>query len=63
LDGRVSSPGVVPGVGVVTFAGGSANAEATIKHADDAMYEAKRAGGDRLSARVWQREELIVPTV
>jgi diguanylate cyclase (GGDEF)-like protein len=55
--------GITASVGVVTFAGGSANAEAFIKHADDAMYEAKRAGGDRLSARVWQREELIVPTV
>ncbi|MEO5840993.1 MAG: GGDEF domain-containing protein [Acidimicrobiales bacterium] len=55
--------GITASVGVVTFAGGSANAEAFIKHADDAMYEAKRAGGDRLTARVWQRDELIVPTL
>jgi diguanylate cyclase (GGDEF)-like protein len=55
--------GITASVGVVTFAGGMANAEAFIKHADDAMYEAKRAGGDRLSARVWQRDGLALPTV
>jgi diguanylate cyclase (GGDEF)-like protein len=55
--------GITASVGVVTFAGGMANAEAFIKHADDAMYEAKRAGGDRLSARVWQSDGLALPTV
>lgn len=55
--------GITASVGVVTFAGGSANAEAFMKDADDAMYEAKRAGGDRLAARAWQRAELPLPTV
>ena len=55
--------GITASVGVVTFAGGVATAEAFMKHADDAMYEAKRAGGDRLSARVWQRDGLTVPTL
>jgi diguanylate cyclase (GGDEF)-like protein len=55
--------GITASVGVVTFAGGMANAEAFIKHADDAMYEAKRAGGDRLSARVWQSGGLAIRTV
>ena len=49
--------GITASVGVVTFAGGLGNAEAFIKHADDAMYEAKRAGGDRQAARVWQRDD------
>ena len=55
--------GITASVGLVTFAGGMANAEAFIKHADDAMYEAKRAGGDRLSARVWQTDGLALPTL
>ena len=55
--------GITASVGVVTFAGGIANAEAFIKHADDAMYEAKRAGGDRLTARVWEREPSPSPRV
>jgi diguanylate cyclase (GGDEF)-like protein len=55
--------GITASVGIVTFAGGMANAEAFMKHADDAMYEAKRAGGDRLSARVWQSGGLAIRTV
>lgn len=54
--------GITASVGVVTFAGGLANAEAFMKDADDAMYEAKRAGGDRLAARAWQHEETPLPT-
>ena len=50
--------GITASVGLITFDGGHANAEHFIKHADDAMYEAKRAGGDRLTSRVWQREPL-----
>jgi diguanylate cyclase (GGDEF)-like protein len=52
--------GITASVGLVTFDGGLANAQHFIKDADDAMYEAKRAGGDRLTSRVWQRE--ILPT-
>ncbi|HUP75122.1 MAG TPA: GGDEF domain-containing protein [Acidimicrobiales bacterium] len=55
--------GITASVGVVTFAGGTANAEAFIKHADDAMYEAKRAGGDRLAARAWHHEDSPISTL
>jgi GGDEF domain-containing protein len=39
-------------VGVATWLGGDDTATATLRRADDAMYEAKRLGGDRLV--VWQ---------
>jgi diguanylate cyclase (GGDEF)-like protein len=53
--------GVTASVGVVMFAGGIANAEAFLKHADDLMYAAKRAGGDRQRTSDWRRDELISP--
>ena len=53
--------GITASVGVVTFDGGVGNAQDFIKQADNAMYEAKRAGGDRLTSRDWRRHTL--PTV
>ena len=53
--------GVTASVGVVTFAGGMANAEEFLKHADDAMYEAKRAGGNRQRTSDFRRDELASP--
>ena len=53
--------GITASVGVVTFDGGEGNAQDFIKQADNAMYEAKRAGGDRLTSRDWRRHTL--PTV
>jgi diguanylate cyclase (GGDEF)-like protein len=55
--------GITASVGVVIFAGGMANAEEFLKHADDAMYAAKRAGGDRQRTSDWRRDELSVPNV
>ena len=53
--------GVTASVGVVTFAGGMANAEHFLKHADDAMYAAKRAGGNRQRTSDFRRDELASP--
>jgi diguanylate cyclase (GGDEF)-like protein len=53
--------GVTASVGVVTFAGGMANAEHFLKHADDAMYAAKRAGGNRQRTSDFRRDELAAP--
>jgi diguanylate cyclase (GGDEF)-like protein len=55
--------GITASVGVVLFAGGMANAEQFLKDADNAMYEAKRAGGDRQRISDWRRDELAVPNV
>jgi diguanylate cyclase (GGDEF)-like protein len=49
-------PSAVPltlSFGVATWLGGKDTATATLRRADDAMYEAKRLGGDRLV--VWQQ--------
>jgi PleD family two-component response regulator len=49
-------PSAVPltlSFGVATWLGGKDMATATLRRADDAMYEAKRLGGDRLV--VWQQ--------
>jgi diguanylate cyclase (GGDEF)-like protein len=68
LDGMRTDPlalddgtplGITASVGVVMFAGGVANAEAFLKHADDLMYAAKRAGGDRQRTSDWRRDELV----
>ena len=40
--------GITASVGVVLFAGGMAKAEQFLKDADNAMYEAKRAGRNRV---------------
>jgi diguanylate cyclase (GGDEF)-like protein len=50
--------GITASVGVVTFEGGLGNAQDFIKQADNAMYEAKRAGGDRLTSRDWRSHTL-----
>src|SRR5665213_1836772 len=57
-------PSAVPltlSFGVATWLGGKDTATATLRRADDAMYEAKRLGGDRLV--VWQQMRPGLPAV